>query len=169
MHISVVMTVLAADRAGLVNQLSETVAAHDGNWLESRMARLAGQFAGIVRVECPMGKAGELMEALAALSSEGIAVQARMEEPAAEQRREILTLDVVGNDRPGIVRALSSTLVAAGANVEELHTTLESAPMIGQSIFHAKGIVSLPLGSDSAALIASIEKLGPDLSVSIED
>ena len=26
---------------------------HDGNWLESRMARLAGQFAGIVRIECP--------------------------------------------------------------------------------------------------------------------
>ena len=169
MNISVVMTVLAADRPGLVSLLSETIAAHEANWLESRMARLAGQFAGILRVECPMGQTEELLEALRALSSQGIAIQARMEEPAAEEKRDVLTLDVVGNDRPGIVRSLSSTLASAGANVEELSTELESAPMAGHAIFHARGVVSLPAGTDPASLIAAIEKLGPDLSVSIED
>jgi glycine cleavage system regulatory protein len=169
MHISVVMTVLAADRAGLVSLLSETIAAHEGNWLESRMARLAGQFAGILRVECPMGNTGELLSALAALEGQGISVQARMEDTAPEVPRDVLTLDIMGNDRPGIVRALSSTLASSGANVEELYTTLESAPMAGHPIFHAKGVVSLPAGTDPTSLIEAIEKLGPDLSVSIED
>ena len=41
-----VMTVLGNDRPGLVRSLADTVASHGGNWLESRMARLAGQFPG---------------------------------------------------------------------------------------------------------------------------
>ncbi len=168
MHASVVMTVLAADRPGLVNLLSETIAAHGGNWLESRMAHLAGQFAGILRVECAEEKVDALLAALTALESQGIAVQSRRESAAEEEARETLRLDVVGNDRPGIVRELSAAIAAAGANVEDLHTALESAPMAGHPIFHAKGLVSLPAGGDTRDLIAGIEKLGPDLSVSIE-
>ncbi|MGL4399643.1 MAG: glycine cleavage system protein R, partial [Luteolibacter sp.] len=61
---SIVMTVLGGDRPGLVNSLAATVASHGGNWLESRMARLAGQFAGIVRIECPAATVDALIAAL---------------------------------------------------------------------------------------------------------
>ena len=168
MHASVVMTVLAADRPGLVSALSETIAAHGGSWQESRMARLAGQFAGILRVECPAGEADALLKALAGLESLGISVQAKREEGAAAPVRETLSLDIVGNDRPGIIRELSAAIVGAGANVEDLSTSLESAPMAGHPIFHAQGLVSLAPSGDPATLIAAIERLGPDLSVSID-
>lgn len=162
------MTVLAADRPGLVNLLSETIANREGNWLESRMAHLAGQFAGILRIDCPEDQVDGLLAELTALEAKGISVQARREALPAEETRQSLRLDVVGNDRPGIVRELSAAIAAAGANVEDLHTSLESAPMAGHPLFHAKGLVSLPAGGDPAALIAGIEKLGPDLSVSID-
>ena len=168
MLVSIVMTILAADRPGVVRTLSEIVATHGGSWQESRMARLAGQFAGILRVECPADEIEPLLAALHALESEGISVQARREEAAPAAPRETLSLDVVGNDRPGIIRALSSAIAAAGANVEDLATTLESAPMSGHPIFHAKGLVSLAPDGDPADLLATIEQLGPDLSVSIE-
>lgn len=167
MHASIVLTILAADRPGLVSTLSETIAAHGGSWQESRMARLAGQFAGILRVECPAGQADDLLAALAALDSQGIAVQARREEAAVPVPRETLALDVVGNDRPGIIRALSAAIAGAGGNVEDLATSLESAPMSGHPIFHATGRVSLAAGGDPAALVAAIENLGTDLAVSI--
>ena len=48
-----VLTLIGADRPGLVESLAKRVAAHRGNWVESRMAHLAGQFAGILRVEVP--------------------------------------------------------------------------------------------------------------------
>ncbi|MCW1914448.1 hypothetical protein OJ996_12740 [Luteolibacter sp. GHJ8] len=162
------MTVLAADRPGLVRALSETIAAHGGSWQESRMARLAGQFAGILRVECPAGETEALLKALAGLESQGIAVQARQEEAASPSERETVGVDIVGNDRPGIIRELSAAIASAGGNVEDLSTSLESAPMAGHPIFHAKGLVSLPADRDPAVLIAAIEKLGPDLSVTIE-
>ena len=168
MHASIVMTVLAADRPGLVAALSETIAAHGGSWQESRMARLAGQFAGIVRVECPALQADALVASLIGLESQGISIQAKREESAAAPVRETLSLDVMGNDRPGIIRALSAAIAGVGANVEDLSTSLESAPMAGHPIFRAQGLVSLAPEGDPAALIAAIEKLGPDLSVSIE-
>ena len=58
------MTLLGTDRPGLVRVLADLVANHGGNWLDSRMARLAGQFAGIVRIECPEETVESLIEAL---------------------------------------------------------------------------------------------------------
>lgn len=42
-----VLTVIADDKPGIVEQLAATITEHGGNWLESRMAQMAGKFAGI--------------------------------------------------------------------------------------------------------------------------
>jgi glycine cleavage system regulatory protein len=166
MNACVVLTVLAPDRPGIVKSLSETVAAHEGNWLESRMARLAGHFAGILRVECPQAAADSLIAALEAI--EGLSIQAKREDPQPARDFEQLKLEVVGNDRPGIVRGLSAAIAGTGANVEELQTSLESAPMAGHPLFVARGTVALPEGLTAASLIEAIEGLGEDLSVTVE-
>lgn len=161
------MTVLAPDRTGIVQRLSETIAEHGGNWLESRMARLAGQFAGILRVECDESRIDGLVEALEAMGDEGISVQVEREVAEPSSSKVQLALDVIGNDRPGIVRALSAAIAGVGANVEDLHTALESAPMSGHPLFHAKGIVSLPDGVAAGTLSNAIESLGDDLAVTV--
>lgn len=163
-----IMTVLGADRPGLVSSLAELVARHDGNWLESRMARLAGQFAGIVRVECPETSVDPLLLELHTPGVEGLTVQAVREGAEEPAVRRTLTVDVVGNDRPGIVRELSSAIAKAGGNVEELTTGLESAPMSGHPMFRARGIVSIPQHIDPAVLTTAIESLGGDLTVDVE-
>jgi len=50
-----VLTVIAPDKAGQVERIAQCIADHNGNWLESRMSRMAGQFAGILRVAVPAG------------------------------------------------------------------------------------------------------------------
>ena len=62
-----VLTLIGDDKPGLVKAASETVAAHGGTWLESRLARLAGKFAGIVLIAAPDERANELVERLRAL------------------------------------------------------------------------------------------------------
>ena len=167
MTTSLAMTVIGPDRPGLVRILSDAVASHGGNWLESRMARLAGQFAGVVRVECAASSADALVTALEILGSEGLVVQVIREEAPPTEVRRTITVDVVGNDRPGIVRDFAAAIANAGGNVEELTTGLESAPMSGHPLFRAHGIISIPENSDAADLIAAIENLGSDLSVEI--
>ena len=46
MQIPLVMTIIGPDRTGLVESVARAVADHGGNWLESRMCRLGGEFAG---------------------------------------------------------------------------------------------------------------------------
>ena len=162
-----VMTVLGNDRPGLVSSLADMVASHGGNWLESRMARLAGQFAGIVRIECPSETVDSLINELQTPGTSGLTILAVREQAEEPLPRRTLVVDVVGNDRPGIVRELSTAIVNAGGNIEELTTGLESAPMSGQSMFRAHGIISIPENSETTALITSIESLGGDLTVDV--
>ena len=162
-----VMTVLGNDRPGLVSSLADTVASHGGNWLESRMARLAGHFAGIVRIDCPSETADALISQLQTPGKSGLTILAVREHAEPPLPRRTLAVEVVGNDRPGIVRELSAAVASAGGNIEELTTGLESAPMSGQPMFRARGIISIPENAEPAALAAAIESLGNDLTVDI--
>jgi glycine cleavage system regulatory protein len=167
MQTYLIMTVLGGDRPGLVSSLADIVARHGGNWLESRMARLAGQFAGIVRIECPAGAVDELLRQLQSPGVPGLTVHA-VREPAAEApARRTVAVEVMGNDRPGIVRDLTTAIAGVGANVEELTTGLESAPMSGHPLFRARGVISIPENADVSALTSAIESLGGDLTVDV--
>jgi len=163
-----VLTLIGPDRPGLVEAVAEVVASHGGNWLESRMAHLAGKFAGILRVEIPPGKSEALLAALGELESRGLKIGG---EPSGEDSQpaagRTLDLELVGLDRPGIVREISQLLANSGANVEELSTNRTSAPMSGEMLFAAKSRVRLPNDADLAALRSALERLASDLMVEI--
>jgi len=69
-----VLTVIAADKPGVVERIAQCIASFGGNWLESRMAHMAGQFAGILRVSVPVENRQALIAALEDLSTHGIRV-----------------------------------------------------------------------------------------------
>ncbi|HJX64868.1 MAG TPA: ACT domain-containing protein [Polyangia bacterium] len=165
-----VLTLIGPDRPGLVEAVAEVIAGHGGNWLESRMAHLAGKFAGILRVEVPAAQVLPLSAALAALQERGLRVVAEpsagSEQPAADEART-MDLELVGLDRPGIVREISQILARSGANVEELATNRSSAPMSGEMLFSAKTRVRLPPHADVARLRAGLERMASDLMVEI--
>jgi len=167
MQTSLVMTILGMDRTGLVQTVAEIVKNHHGSWLESRMTRLAGQFAGVVRVECPTENLDALVDALSALASHGLTVQTVRQDAAKTTPLPTIRVEVTGNDRPGIVSELTAAISNAGGNVEELVTDLESAPMCGHALFRARGVISLPPGADHSAMIAAIERLSSDLTVDV--
>jgi glycine cleavage system regulatory protein len=83
------------------------------------------------------------------------------------QHRQTIEVEVVGNDRPGIVRELTAAIATAGGNIEELTTNLESAPMSGHPMFRAKGSVSIPESVAIEKITSAIESLGGDLSVDV--
>jgi glycine cleavage system regulatory protein len=97
----------------------------------------------------------------------GLIVQAVREAAAEPVVHRTLTVDVMGHDRPGIVREFSTAIAKAGGNVEELTTGLASAPMSGSPMFRAHGVISIPENMATATLIAAIESLGGDLTVDV--
>jgi glycine cleavage system regulatory protein len=163
---SLILTVVGPDRPGLVSALSEAVATRGGSWLESRMARLAGQFAGIVLVEAPES----LLDDLRALESRGLRIVVQSGSPgvasaAAEPR---LTLEVVGNDRPGIVRDIAQILAGNGVNIEELTTGVASGSFSGETLFRVTALVRAPGAAAVDAMRTGLERLGNELMVDIQ-
>lgn len=161
-----VLTLIGPDRPGLVERVAETVAAGGGNWLESRMAHLAGQFAGILRVEVPANKADALVAAIRSLGDTGLRLIIEPTvPPETAQLGRAVALELVGQDRPGIMKEVSQLLAAKGVNVEELSTDRTSAPMSGEPLFSAKARVRVPQNLSVAELRGALEQLAADLMV----
>ena len=167
MNTSLVLTVLGPDRPGLVGNIADTVSLHGGSWQESRMARLSGHFAGILRVECPIENRAALEDDLANLKSNGLLVTVAHEDGDVETTGPLVFIDITGHDEPGIVKRIASTFARLGVNVEELTTSLESAPMAGHLLFCTRGKVSLPDGLEMSQLVEALEQVGSDLTVDI--
>jgi glycine cleavage system regulatory protein len=163
-----VLTVIADDKPGIVEQLSTVIADHGGNWLESRMAQMAGKFAGILRISINGEQKSKLVAALSSLDSSGL--QVRVETPAAEKdalATHSLTLSVVGNDRPGIVREVSQALARIGVNVLELSTQCEPAEMSAVPLFRSEISASIPDSLDHDDVREVLEALSDDLMVEL--
>lgn len=168
MQRSLVMTVIGNDRPGLVDSVAGLVAEHGGNWLESRMSRLGGQFAGIVHVEVPAHNESALVSALKELDARGLTVVVHSDRPeSVASPLPTSLLEIVGQDRPGIVREISHALAKFGVNVEELHTECVSAAMSGENLFKARARLSIPKTCDAAELRRTLEKIAADLIVEI--
>ena len=165
---SLVLTVIGADRPGLVEVLSKTIADHGASWLESRMAHLAGHFVGLLRVSVAGARAAELADALRALEARGLRVTV---EPALgegpDRTAPRLRLELVGLDRPGIVREISSALAERAVNVEELESHTSSAPMSGETLFHVEAWLRLPREGDPDELRSALEKLANEMMVEL--
>jgi glycine cleavage system regulatory protein len=168
MQIPLVMTIISPDRTGLVESIARTVAEHGGNWLESRMCRLGGEFAGILRIEIPADKKSALLAALQKLQANGLQILVRDDASAAAKISGKQTkLEIVGSDRPGIVREITAALARAGVNVEEFSSEVVSAPMSGETLFKATARLQLPERCDLAALKKDLEKIAADLLVDV--
>jgi glycine cleavage system regulatory protein len=169
MTTAMVFTFIGADRPGLVEKLAHTVSHCGGNWLESRMSALAGQFAGIVQVAIAPDQLPVLRAALLALSGEGLTiVVADSADAAGNDACRHLRLSIVGNDRPGIVREVASALAARQINVSEMDTTVTSAPMTAEPLFEAFAEIQVPKTLDLAELNERLDAIADALTVTID-
>jgi glycine cleavage system regulatory protein len=165
--ISLVMTILGKDRPGVVESVANVVAQHGANWLESRMAHLAGQFAGIVHVEVAAEQADTLVRALRNMGEQGLTVIVQKDLRESLAPFAPLRLELMGNDRPGIVREVTHVLAERNVNVEEFQTECLSAPMSGGKLFQATARLRLPAGQTAAELQEALEQIAHDLMVDI--
>lgn len=166
---SLVVTLIGPDRPGLVGTVSDVVRQHDGNWLESRMSHLAGQFAGIVMVDVADSRAEHLVTALEGLGNKGLKVVAEIDSSAsvASAAGVLWHLSVVANDRPGIVREVTQVLASHDVNVEEFTTECSNAPLAGGNIFRATAKIRLPEGMNVDLLQDELERIATDLMIDL--
>lgn len=164
-----IISVMADDRPGLVETLSSIVKDHQGNWLESRMSHLAGKFAGIVHVQVAESHKAPLTEALIDLRNQNWMITVESGQAASNENRPCAALNIVGNDRPGIVKDVAKALAALGVNVLELNTQFESAAMSAEPLFKTQASIQIPDNVDLDGVRDALEDLSNDLMVEISE
>ncbi len=163
-----VVTVIAEDQPGLVEHVAKCIAEHGGNWLESRMSRMAGQFAGILRVAVPAQAHAGLIDALEQLEQHGIRVLFAKSGDEPQRSRRMIQLQLVGNDRAGIVRDITQLLARHGVNLESLDTDVLPAPMTNELLFRADARLAVPTELPLDQLQEYLETLADDLMVELK-
>jgi glycine cleavage system regulatory protein len=164
---SYIITILGPDRPGLVEAISSAIVSQGGNWIESRLARLAGQFAGVIRVDGLGSKTSGLQEALRALHDLDIVIHPVSSEPDRRPCR-VLGLEFVGPDRPGIVREVFRAISARNINVDELETECTSAPWTGEALFKAKARLALDPATSLDQLRQDLDSVARELTLEID-
>lgn len=165
-----VISVIGADRAGLVDALSGAVADNGGNWERSHLTELAGVFAGVVLVRVPDDGADGLAAALEAIEGQGL-LHVSLEEAAAPEQLPPsgtrLQLSLVGQDHPGIVHEISHALAERRISIDDLETEVVPAPM-GGSLFQARAVLDAPADIDVDDVRIALEALAHDLMVDLD-
>ena len=162
---TLVLTVVGTDRVGLVKALADIVSDHGGSWQRSQLAELAGTFAGVVVVTVPDQQSETLQAALRPLDGLEISVRRADPDQAPTTPRRRFGLELLGNDRPGIVAAVSGVLAQHGLGVTELETVTREAPMAGGMLFEAAAVVSADPETSLDAVQASLEALASEILV----
>jgi glycine cleavage system regulatory protein len=167
-YVSIVLTVIADDQPGIVEDISDALATHGGNWTESSMMSLAGKFAGILLAEVPEDRADSFLRVLDSLEAGGMEIVAqRSDAPARPEHGRDFTIDLVGQDHPGIVHDITEVLAGLNINVQELETTVQSASMSGESLFLAHARIHVPEDVSPERLQQAMEALANELMVDI--
>ena len=90
MRTSLVLTIIGDDKPGIVEQLSDQILATGANWEESRMARLGGKFAGLLRLTVDRARADALTAELARSEPGGLTIVVEQSgEPRAGSYRTV--------------------------------------------------------------------------------
>jgi len=163
-----VLTAIGADKPGLVESLAKVIADNSGNWLESSMSQLAGKFAGILRVSVSDSEVDQLISALDGISDQLTLVIERVDSDVEIELPQTVELNLIGNDRPGIIREFSHALASLSVNVEQLSTECVPAPMSSEVLFKAKANLKVPVGLELEVLQQEIERLADDLIVEMQ-
>ncbi|MEZ8093370.1 ACT domain-containing protein [Photobacterium swingsii] len=162
-----VITVIGKDRPGLVEQLSDAVYSNHGNWLSSSLSKLAGQFAGILHIEVASQHVAILRSALSQIDA--LQIQIVEEQNETHPVAQLHHCCVTANDRPGIVKDVTTLLSQLGVNIDKLATETQSAPNWGYPIFTAHFDLELPATLELDTVQQELENLADDLTVDFDE
>lgn len=169
-----ICSIISSDRVGLIDEVATCITSCDGNWLESNMSKLSGQFAGIISICITKEKKKNLIKELNKLKKKDIIINISDEGIIRESTsvhimdQNDIHINVLGSDRPGIIQNISHALNVSNINILNMQTSLISAPMSAEKLFNAEIIIQRGMLSDFDKLQQSLNEISEKLLVSID-
>ena len=166
---SLVVTVMGPDRPGIVRLLSDRAQRFGVNWAASRLSRLAGEFAGMVHFEVPPENADAFADSLRGLeASSGLKlVIAKSDSAQVPAGLHGVELELVGDDRVGIISNLTRILTEASVSIEHIHTEIVGTTPNAPRTFKVAAHLLVPNTLPSDELRRRLEAVASEMMVDI--
>ncbi|MEO7248237.1 MAG: ACT domain-containing protein [Novosphingobium sp.] len=161
----IILNVLGSDRPGLTQALADAVLTAGGNWLESHLSRLGGKYVGSVLVEMDEGGLASLEQTVRRVDASGLQVSIIFAGEEPKRTSKGLWIELVGQDRPGIVREVTGVLAGLDANIEDFSSDTENSAWSGEKLFRAKAHVTLPAGVTADQVRDALEAISGEVMV----
>lgn len=162
-----ILSFIGEDRPGFVHEITSVVSSQGGNWLESRMVQLGGKFAGLARVSVEDSAAAALEQEVAALAQGRFSLLITPAQPKGRPDALHYSIDILGNDRPGILNETTRALAELGINLIEVSSTIEPASMSGAPMFSCKAMIEVGPDQSVTEVDAQLTAIGQKLAVDI--
>jgi glycine cleavage system regulatory protein len=162
---TLIIGLVGQDKPGLIDAVAQEVYNAKGNWLSSNFSHMAGQFAGFAEVQIPITSIDSLESALVKIPD--LNIQLYKGDATNQSNHSVISIDVVGNDRKGIVQELSSTLNTFELNIVKFESHCESAPNWGSILFKAKAVIQVNDQFDLDELQETLEAIANDIVVEL--
>jgi len=165
---NLVVSFICPDRPGIVENLSNLVKKHHGNWQTSSLHHLSGFFTGVIEISINAERANPLLDALLSLPEFKCNIEnvAPNKTPSSSVTNSDFVLELTANDRTGIIQEISAIIHHQGGNLIKLISQQSSAPHSGQDLFKATATISVDANTIEQ-LISALEGLADDLMVDI--
>ena len=76
-----------------------------------------------------------------------------------------LWVELVGQDRPGIVREVTAVLAELAVNIERFSTSAENSAHSGELLFRMNALVTIPQGKTADDIQAALEAISGEIMV----
>lgn len=160
-----VLTVTGSDRPGLTAALSQAILDAGGNWQAGHLSRLGGLYVGSVLVELAPEQLAQFEQAVRAIDAHGLTVTTQPAGDDPGTGSGALVFELVGQDRPGIIREVTAILSGLGANIESLTSGEEVGAHGGERLFRAKVSVTLPADVSPEEAQEALEAISSEIMV----
>ena len=167
MKTKVILSALGSDRPGLTQGLADAILGAGGNWLESHLSHLGGKYVGSVLVEIDQDRLPELKDAVAQVDTSGLHVSMVAAGEQDESHGYPLSIEVVGQDRPGIVREVTAVLSRLAANIEDFASSTEKSAWSGEPLFRAEAKVRVPSEVSFEQVQSALEAISGEIMVDL--
>ncbi len=170
MTTQMVLFAIGPDKPGIVSRISSIIHENGGNFEDSRMATLAGDFALIVLFSACQDAMAAIKKDCASLESQlSIRCEFRTPGPAASSvSANHWHFEATGHDQPGIVSRLSTAMANAGVSVISMDTSMINIAFVGTPMFRVRGEISIPKTLDAVVLRDTLEEVCEDMALVLE-
>lgn len=161
-----ISTISGPDSLGIIKSLAHATRGIGGEWLTSKVMKLDGQFAALMKLSIDETSEDALKTELQKQFPDLTFSYAEIVE-AKGQPAKTINLEIDCKDRPGLTKDITNILSNLDLTVENMEFNRFHVSSIGEAVFSAKLSLAVPEETSSEDLAEEIETLSDDVRVNV--